>query len=133
MPSVVRSIRVSPSCAGEIRQPAHEHDADRLPAGVAFDEELLDEEQARKLEAGPQHGEAGKAHGAAVAIGQGVARAFRLPHGALDHRTRRLERLCDLRADIMQVQGTNQSRDVGHVLRGGEADGDLGHAGALTV
>jgi hypothetical protein len=100
---------------------------------VAFDEEFLDEEQARKLEAGSQHGEAGQPDGSAVAVGQGIARAFRLPHGALDHRTRRLERLCDVGADVMQVDGTNQGGDVGHVLRGGEADGDLGHAGALTV
>jgi hypothetical protein len=33
----------------------------------------------------------------------------------------------------MQVDCTNQGGDVGHVLRGGEADDDLGHAGALTV
>src|SRR6478735_5857938 len=56
-----------PLGAGEIRQPAHDYHADRLPSDVALDEELLDEEQARKLEAGSQHGEAGQPDGSAVA------------------------------------------------------------------
>ena len=99
---------------------------------MTLHEKLLHEQKARELEAGPQHGKAGKTDSATITECQGVTRSFCLPHRAFDHVACRLERLSHVRADIIQIQGTNQGRNVGCILRGGEADDGLGHGGTRT-